>query len=77
MRSWFCNLENVTVARWSALRVGVESKGLIWPYFQADATCFKWMVFGFIMLTAAPGAFGCIAPVLSNLVTGWKWAGVK
>lgn len=64
----------LTVATWSAIGVEVESKGRIHPYFQADATCFKWMVFGFIMLTASPCALWCIASVLSNLVTGWKWA---
>lgn len=36
----FYNFRNVTVARWSAIGKGVESKGLIHPYFQADTTCF-------------------------------------
>ena len=49
----FITLENVTVATWSAIGKGVESKGLIHPYFQADTTCFKWIVFGFITLTAS------------------------
>lgn len=73
----FLTSKMLTVARWSVIGMGVESQGVIHPYFQADTTCFKWMVFGFITLTAFPCALWCIAPVLSNLVTGWKWAGVK